>query len=161
MNMRILPETGTVDFRPLLPLIRSEWPEGFGHRTDAELLDLMHESYRPDTDIVHYLYLDDRLVGFYRYTPWPRDDMRGDTAHTLDVALDGSVRGRGLGTRLMQHMMAHCRENGYIRLLSRSLRNNEASLALHRRLGFSVHLETDDSIVWEAGLADRPAGTGR
>ena len=152
MNIRIRQENGSPDFQPLLPLIRSEWPEGFGEKSDGELMEMMQESYRSGIDVIHYLFLDDRLAGFSRYTPWPRDEEPGDTAHTLDVAVAQNARGRRLGTRLMRQMMDHCRAMGYTRLLSRSLRNNAASLALHRSLGFTVHLETEDSIVWEAFL---------
>jgi L-amino acid N-acyltransferase YncA len=46
-------------------------------------------------------------------------------------------------------MKMECRKRSLEKLLSRSFKNNEASIKLHKRLGFKLHLETEDSLVWE------------
>ena len=53
-----------------------------------------------------------------------------------DVIVHGEHRGRGLGRRLVEHVLAWAGTNGMARVTLLADRDNEAALAFYRRLGF-------------------------
>ncbi len=140
---------GLPDYSEIIDLINAEWPREFGEKTDSEKIADMIDSHNTDKDRVKYLFDGDVIAGFYRYSLWPRDARITETAHIYDIAVLPSKQKQGLGTFMMDDLIEDCRRRKLDRLLSRSFRNNEASIRLHKRFGFHVHLETEDSIVWE------------
>lgn len=150
--MRIEEIQGMPDYAKIMHLINAEWPVEFGEVDDASKLHEMIESHDVNNDTIKFLYDDDNIVGYYRYTLWPRDKKNTTTAHTFDITIDPTNQMHGLGSMLMHDMFDDCREKGLELLLSRSFKSNEASIRLHKSLGFSLHLETDDSYVWEKSL---------
>lgn len=140
---------GLPDYGEIIGLINAEWPVEFGEKTDDEKIADMIESHYPGKDRVKYLYDDNSIIGFYRYSSWPREARETDVAHIYDIVVLPSRQGQGLGRFLMEDMIEDCRSRGLTRLLSRSFKNNTASLGLHRKIGFHISLETEESIVWE------------
>jgi GNAT superfamily N-acetyltransferase len=70
--------------------------------------------------------------------------MRNDLHDELfglveDVFVDESQRGNGLGTRLMQEVIAAAKENKCYKLIATSRDSRPRVHQLYRRLGFSDH----------------------
>ncbi len=145
---------GKPDFTEIIDLIREEWPSELGETEDSVIIQEMEQSYNSATDSVKSLYRDGRIIGFYRYSLWPREDRFPKAAHVMDIALSPEVRHRGWGTLLMKDMMEECRRKGLKTLLSRSYRSNEASCGLHKSLGFSLVKEMADSFIWKISLIE-------
>jgi len=59
-----------------------------------------------------------------------------DEAEILDVAVDGSRRGRGIGEVLVLSALAFCREKRVALLFLEVRVSNHAAISLYRRLGF-------------------------
>ena len=140
---------GLPDYKEIISLINAEWPKEFGEKSDNEKIAEMIDSHSIEKDRTKFLYDGIDIIGFYRYTSWPRDARQTDSAHTYDIAVLPERQRQGLGVMLMNDMIEDCRLQGFKRLLSRSFKNNEASIALHERFDFHRTLETADSIVWE------------
>ena len=142
---------GLPDYSDIIELINAEWPpeSEWGEKTEDEKVGEMIRSHNLKTDTVKYLFEDNRVIGFYRYTRWPRENPDPHKAHTLDIAILPSMQKQGLGGQLMADMIEDCRHKGFQQLLSRSMRNNRGSIKLHQSSGFTVYMETEDSIVWE------------
>jgi len=141
--------TGLPDYSEIIELINAEWPREFGGKTDDEKIGEMVRSHQVQTDTVKYLIEEQKIIGFYRYTLWPRKNPDSDKAHTMDIAVIPARQNQGLGIMLMTDLIKDCREKDFNQLLSRSMRNNPGSIRLHQSLDFTVYLETEDSIVWE------------
>ncbi|MDC7226390.1 MAG: GNAT family N-acetyltransferase [Spirochaetales bacterium] len=144
---------GVPDYSKLIELIRAEWPEEFGEKTDNEMVEDMIKSHDPDKDRSFLLEDAGAVIGFCRCTAWPRSARLTDTAHTYDIVILPDRQGEGLGTLLLNRMMKDCISQGFKRLLSRSFLTNEGSIRLHERCGFIESIRTEDSIVWEKYLS--------
>lgn len=151
--MKIEEVRGIPDYAEILELINAEWPIEFGEKTDQEKLRHMQEHHNPETDIVKYLLEDGDVVGFYRYSRWPRAHPHSRTAHLLDIAVAPSQQGRGLGRKLMTDLTRDCSEKGIEKLFSRTFKTNRRSIGFHRSFGFTEYKTTDDSIVWQLTVA--------
>lgn len=127
---------GKPNYSEIIDLINAEWTAEFGEASDEEKIAKMDNHHNEKTDTVKYLYENGKIIGFYRYSLWPRDDEKTKQAHTLDISL------------LPQYQ----RDNGIEILLSRSFKSNEGSIRLHKKMRFQLHLETDDSFVWKLSL---------
>lgn len=94
--------------------------------------------------------IDGRLAGYASY---------GDFRHGAgyDVTVENSVyvrkdaRGRGVARPLMEALIDHARKAGKHVMVAAVGLPNEASLALHRRLGF-VDVGTLREIGWKNGM---------
>jgi acetyltransferase len=75
----------------------------------------------------------DRIVGVSRYVITPDQ-------HSCEFALvvAEDMKGRGLGTRLMESIIGAARERGLSEIVGLVLRSNVAMLKLMRRMGFEV-----------------------
>jgi len=79
--------------------------------------------------------LDGQVVGWAALSPYSsRACYRGVADHSIYIAR--AARGRGVGRRLLGALIAAAEREGFWKLTSRLFPFNEASLALHRRLGF-------------------------
>jgi L-amino acid N-acyltransferase YncA len=79
--------------------------------------------------------LDGQVVGWAALSPYSsRACYRGVADHSIYIAR--AARGRGVGGRLLGALIAAAEREGFWKLTSRLFPFNEASLALHRRLGF-------------------------
>ncbi len=89
----------------------------------------------PEPDTVAYAVLeDDRVVGFAQWYQESDPDFR----HAgLDLFLDPSVHGRGLGTEVVRVMCAHLvDERGFHRIVIDPEASNAAAIACYRKVGF-------------------------
>ena len=154
-EMEIKEITGKPKFSEIIELINAEWPPEFGEKSDKEKIEGMDKSHNLKTDTTKYLYEGEQIIGFYRYSLWPRENPTTNSAHTFDIAILPSFQKKGLGKLLMKDMIADCRKKEIVELLSRSFFTNKGSIKLHLSCGFRKHLETEDSIVWEIN----PQGT--
>jgi L-amino acid N-acyltransferase YncA len=150
--MEIVEAAGPPRYEDLIDLINASWPEQFGRKSDAEKVSELAESYDASMDTVKYLTDDGRIIGMYRYTLWPHFSTDTKTSHTLEIVLLPEYQRQGLGTLLLRDMVQDCRKKGMKLLLSRSFKDNPGSIRLHRSFGFTVHAETNDSIIWQYTL---------
>jgi GNAT superfamily N-acetyltransferase len=148
--MTIIADPPPVDFSPYLPLIRLEWPAEWPEPSEALMLEETLKSYDAEADVVRRLVDEGRLVGWYRFTRWPREG--GGGAHCLDIAVLPEYQGRGAAILLFEDMVAQCRERGYRSLLSRTMLSNARSAGFHRKMGFVLSTRLEDSIVWELAI---------
>ena len=75
---------------------------------------------------------DDAIVGVGRYATWHDSPDRAEMAF---VVLDG-WQGRGLGTRLGEHLVSRARASGMTALTGSTFATNTPAKALLKRLGF-------------------------
>ena len=142
------------NYAEIVDLINAEWPPEFGEKSEQEKIEQMQEHHNLDTDTVKYLLDGHGVIGFYRYSRWPREDPLSRAAHLLDIAVLPSYQGRGLGKMLMKDLIRDCAAKGIERIFSRSFKSNQPSIRLHRSLSFKKHRITDDSIVWELSVGE-------
>lgn len=76
------------------------------------------------------------VVGWAALSPWS-DRCGYARAAEVSVYVAGPARGRGLGRALLEDLIGCARSAGVAVLLARIVGGREASLALHRKLGFS------------------------
>ena len=75
------------------------------------------------------------VLGFSAYGHYrPRSGYRFTVENSVYIHPD--ARGRGLGFALMKPLIAHAKESGHHVMLACIEAQNEASIALHERLGF-------------------------
>ena len=81
--------------------------------------------------------LDGRVVGFASLSEYrPRAAYR--TSVESSVYVDGALRGRGVGRRLMRELVDVARSRGFHTMLARIAGGHEASIQLHQAAGFTV-----------------------
>ena len=80
---------------------------------------------------------DGRIVGWASLMPVStRSCYRGVAEHSVYVT--AAARGRGVGRALMERLIASAEAGGIWTILTSVFPENEASVALHERLGFRV-----------------------
>jgi len=97
---------------------RSWWND----RTDPELICLVCE-------------VDNRVVGV-AYSSWYRPKAGYRSTVETTVVLDDAVTGCGLGSRLLTALIDRLRRTEVHRVVAIVALPNEASVALHRKLGY-------------------------
>ena len=81
--------------------------------------------------------LDGQVVGFASLSEYrPRAAYR--TSVESSVYVDGALRGRGVGRRLMRELVDVARSRGFHTMLARIAGGHEASIQLHQAAGFTV-----------------------
>lgn len=80
---------------------------------------------------------DDQVVGYASYGPFrPREGWRFTCEHS--VYLHREWRGKGLARLLMPAVMSHARRHGFHSMVGVVDAANEASIRMHRAVGFDV-----------------------
>ena len=80
---------------------------------------------------------DGRVIGWAAFSPTSRRDCyAGVVEHSVYVS--ASSRGHGVGRSLMEALVHRADEVGFWTIQTNMFPENEASLALHERLGFRV-----------------------
>ncbi|MGO2824188.1 MAG: GNAT family N-acetyltransferase, partial [Brachybacterium alimentarium] len=75
------------------------------------------------------------VLGYASYGPWrPHDGYRHTVEHSVHVR--EGLRGRGIGTLLLQAVIDRARAQGRHVMIAGVDAGNEASLRMHERLGF-------------------------
>ncbi|MCG3043625.1 GNAT family N-acetyltransferase, partial [Streptomyces sp. S1A] len=70
------------------------------------------------------------------------------------LAVDGAVRGRGVGRALLRAAMAEARRQGASRITLRVLGHNASARALYASEGFAVEGVLPGEFLLESGSAD-------
>ena len=80
---------------------------------------------------------DGRVLGFTSYGEFrPRDGYRYTVEHSLYV--DGSARGRGIGSQLLVALIERATADGHHAMVAGIDGDNHGSIRLHERFGFEV-----------------------
>ena len=102
------------------PEVYARWGEPDDDLTDEELHLL----------VIEY---DDRIVGAIQWSEESDPDYR----HAgIDIYLDPSVHGRGLGTDAVRTLAKHLIERGHHRLVIDPAADNEAAIRCYAKVGF-------------------------
>jgi phosphinothricin acetyltransferase len=120
LNETIENSTALYDYRPRTPAMMDAW------------FDVKEKARYPVLGVVDAA---DRLLGFASYgafRAWPA--YKYSVEHSLYV--ERAHRGRGIGKLLLTELIASATRQDYHTLIGGIDAQNEASIALHRRLGF-------------------------
>ena len=97
-----------------------------------------------------------RRVGAAWYRLFPRDEpgfaFVDEQTPEVSIAVVPSMRGRGIGSQLLEALIARAREERY-RALSLSVERDNPSIALYERYGFRSIRQEDDTVVMQADLS--------
>lgn len=85
----------------------------------------------------YYVYATpDGTIGGYCYAHrWKEREAYSRTLETT-IYLAPEFQHLGIGRRLMQHLIDECRKRGFVALIACITGGNEASIGLHKALGF-------------------------
>lgn len=81
--------------------------------------------------------LDGRVVGFASLSPW-RAKPAYSTSVENSVYVHEAARGLGVGRRLLEEIVDLAVARGFHTVLARIVDDHEASIAMHRSVGFEV-----------------------
>jgi phosphinothricin acetyltransferase len=81
--------------------------------------------------------VDDEVVGFGSLSSY-RDRPAYSTSVEDSVYVRGDQRGGGVGRALLEELVKLATQHGFHTVLARIVGGHEASIALHRSLGFEV-----------------------
>jgi L-amino acid N-acyltransferase YncA len=109
----------TADTEPITVESRIKWFEE--HRPDKWPLWIVEEQNQP----VGWA----SLHAFYKRPAY-------DTTAEVSIYLDATMRGKGLGSQVLQHCMDHCHRFGIHTLLGLIFAHNGPSLNMFKRAGF-------------------------
>jgi ribosomal protein S18 acetylase RimI-like enzyme len=139
-----LREANTTDAAALLRLHRAVLeerrffitePEEFRERVDDKVR-LIRDLAREPSSIFLVAHVGEHLAGFLTIRPGPLARMRH--AGKLEVMVDGSMRGRGVGRALLGEAMAWAHGNPLVEKVGLSVfADNEPAIALYRSFGFA------------------------
>jgi len=147
--MEILIDNNNVDLNKYFDLIKLELPDELRALSDIDLLQEINKSFDPVTDKIKYLNHEGNIVGWYRYSKWPRNEKNTKTVHALDIAIKQEYQGKGFGILLFKDMIMECKLAGISKIISRTIKSNQQSYGLHKSIGFKELFKKNDSIVWE------------
>lgn len=88
------------------------------------------------TDYPYFVYEENGVVKGYCYAhSWK---AKSAYQHTWEITLylSPDVQGKGIGTRLLEQLIAECRQRGCLSLIACITEGNTISEALHKNLGF-------------------------
>lgn len=116
------------------------WPDGGAwyidhvHAREVFEKDLAREDLR-----YYHVYFREALVGIYRLKQNAEmPDFPGEPALVLDrLYLDDAVRGKGIGTALMNHTKKETLRLGKTLLWLERMDSNEATIGFYRKCGFT------------------------
>ena len=131
----------------ILPLEVKDWPrvreiyeEGIatGHATFETQAPTWEEWDKNHIDACRLVAVDEgRVCGWAAL--WPASDrcVYGGVAE-VSVYVSGEVRGRGIGTRLLEALVRASEENGFWTLQAGIFPENGSSVRIHEKCGFRV-----------------------
>jgi len=117
-NEAILTTTATFDTEPRTAADRLEWFRSHGGRFAVLVAEV-----------------DGRIAGWASLSRWSDRTAYDDTAET-SVYVGSQYRGRGVGGRLYEGLIAAAKQHKFHTLLARVAGESAASLRLHARFGF-------------------------
>jgi L-amino acid N-acyltransferase YncA len=150
--MEIIEEKNEINFWKILDLIKVEWPKEWKILSDEDLIQEIIKSSDNKFDVNKYLYENNQIIGWYRYSTWPREESNKTIAHVFDIVINPEYQGKGLGKLLMEDLIKDCRERGYVKIMSRTIEGNIQSYKLHEKNGFKISFRKGIDIVWEINI---------
>ncbi|PRR83121.1 GNAT family N-acetyltransferase [Clostridium vincentii] len=78
---------------------------------------------------------NNKILGYAYVGEW-KSRVAFRFAKEMSVYLDVNLRGRGIGTKLMEKLLAECKKCDIHTLISIITMPNDTSLALHKKFGF-------------------------
>ncbi len=90
---------------------------------------------------------NDEIIGVTRYAALPDSETC-----EFAVTVGDRWQNKGLGTLLMQRLIAVARANGYVTMIGEILSINQSMLRLAQNLGFTLEVDRDDASVTRATL---------
>lgn len=78
-----------------------------------------------------------------------------DETPSFAIALDQDYRGQGIGTRMMQQMLAHLKQQGY-RKASLSVQQANAAVSLYQQVGFKIVDKNEEEYIMVCDLNKIP-----
>ena len=151
-DMEVIEETGKVNFASIIDLLKEEWPKDWGTISDEKMIEDFEKTANDQFDVNKYLSDNGKIIGWYRYSAWPREKDNIENAHTFDIVIDPNYQGRGLGKMMMEDMILDCKKKGFKKLMSRTIEGNHQSYRLHEKTGFKMAFRKGIDIVWEIDL---------
>jgi phosphinothricin acetyltransferase len=118
-NQSVLDSTASWDYEPWTPAQHADW---YAYKVECGFPLLVA------TD-------GDEVIGYASYGEF-HHKIGYDRTRELSIYLAEGARGKGVGTALMQALIDHARQAGVHVLVGGLSADNEASVALHRKLGF-------------------------
>lgn len=76
-----------------------------------------------------------QIVGWVALTPVSSRCVYAGVAE-ISIYIDNAFKGKGLGTRLLNHIITESEQNGIWTLQAGIMQDNEASIALHKKCNF-------------------------
>ncbi len=142
------------DYMAVLSLVSEELEAAGEKMGKNEVERLFREHLDFEHDTIRIMATDKgKLIGWYRYGPWPRgEDDPGETVHLFDIALKKKFRGKGLGRALYKHFEDEVRAKGFTRIYSNTLVGNKHAQAFHEKMGFAKRRSEGQNILWVKGI---------
>jgi RimJ/RimL family protein N-acetyltransferase len=130
--------------------LSDEWPRKGGMKFFALRLRQMREDARFREWCPHAVVLDGRMIGHAGYHGPPGvNAMQRPDAVEIGYTIEAPYRGRGYATAAATELLRRAEERGIRHFIASSSPDNEPSLAIIRRLGFT---QTGEAWDEEDGL---------
>lgn len=101
------------------------------------ITEMQHRIERITANFPYYVYeIDDKIAGYCYAHQWKEREAYRFTLETT-IYLAPEYQHKGIGTKLMTHLIGECRRRGYAVLIACITGGNEPSSALHHTLGFT------------------------
>jgi GNAT superfamily N-acetyltransferase len=119
--------------------------------TDADLRRLQNMDYQRYVGLAATVENagEEVIIGFGEYV------ARGETAEVAFV-VEEDWQGRGVGSRLLQHLVRIALEHGVIQFEAEVLKENEPMLSLFRKSGLPMTTRNGDDVVFVTLVLDTP-----
>ena len=88
------------------------------------------------------------VIGWYRYSNWPRDEKNSTTAHLFDIAVVKKYRRKDYGKKLFLDLMKQLLKNKYKKLYSCTIEGNQNAYNFHLKMGFRLTKRIKSKIIW-------------
>ncbi|OZG29537.1 N-acetyltransferase [Williamsia sp. 1138] len=89
----------------------------------------------------------ERLLGIANYIRGPRPQTRPHPDVEIAITVDHSVQARGIGTGLLEHLVAHARSAGIRWLTAEILAENSLMIGVLRDIGLTHELHLDGTTM--------------
>ncbi len=130
-NPEVVETTKTFDLVPRSLEEQQEWI--LGHQATHPCVVAVNEEDEAGEIGAH----GDRLLGFAVVSPF-RERPAYYTTVENSVYVQRDARGRGVGEVLLRELIATAQESGFHSLIARIVGENESSIRLHEKCGFTL-----------------------